>query len=56
MIKKDAVYSWGKRETYVFAHIKQEIVEAPTLYIPYFNKYFLLYTFASDTSLTVVLT
>lgn len=49
---KDAIYKWEKRETYVFSHIKQEIIEAPTLYNPYFNKDFLLYTFAYDTSLS----
>ena len=36
--------------------MKQDIVEAPTLYNPYFKKYFLLYNFSSDTSIIVVLT
>ena len=48
MIKKDTVYSWGKREKNAFTCIKQAIVEALALYIPYFNKYFLLSTFTSD--------
>lgn len=38
----------------MFSCIKQAIVEAPSLYNPYFSKYFILYTFASDTSLVVV--
>jgi len=53
MIKKDEVYRWDKREKDAFSHIKQAITEARALYSPYFS--FLLYTFASDTSLLVVL-
>ena len=56
MIKKDVVYSWGKREKDAFACINQAIVHAHALYNPYFNKDFLLYTFDSDNSLIVVLT
>lgn len=56
MIKKDAVYSWGKREKYAFTPIKKAISEAPTLYNLEFKKYFLLYTFAFDNSLTAVFT
>lgn len=39
-----------------FSCIKQAIVEAPTLYNPYFKRDFLLYTFIYDTSLFAVLT
>lgn len=46
MIKKDVVYSGGKREKYTFTWIKQAITEAPTLYIVDFKKDFLLHTFA----------
>ena len=56
MIKKYAVYIWGKREKYTFTHIKQAIAEAPTLYSPNFKRDFLLYTFTFDNSLTTVLT
>ena len=56
MVKKDAVYNWGKREKDAFTHFKQAIIEAPMLYIPNFSKGFFLYTFASDTSLSIVLT
>lgn len=56
MIKKDAVYSWDKRENFSFTRIKQDITYVPTLYNPKFKKDFLLYTFASDKSFTAVLT
>jgi len=56
MIRKDAVYNWGKKEKDAFTCIKQSIVEVPILYSPNCNKYFFLYTFSSDTSLTDVLT
>lgn len=55
MVKKDAIYRRDKRENNVFPHIKQVIAKAPTLYNSYFTKYFLLYTFTSNTSLTLVL-
>jgi len=55
MINKVAVYKRDNMENNMFSHIKQAIVEAPTLYIPNFSKDFLLYTFASNTSLFVVL-
>jgi len=36
MIKKDTIYKWDIREKDAFAHIKQAIAEAPTLYSPEF--------------------
>lgn len=56
IIKKDAVYSWGKWENNAFTCVKKAIAKAPTLYNPYFNKYFLLYIFTSDKLLATVLT
>jgi len=56
VIKKHVVYSWGKKEKYAFAQIKEAIAEAPALYNPNFKKNFLLYTFASDNSLATILT
>lgn len=56
MIKKDVVYSWGKREKYEFTHIKQAIAKVPALYNPDFKKDFLLYTFTSNNSLAALLT
>jgi len=56
MIKKDAIYKWDKMEKDAFAHIRQAIAEAPTLYNPKFNKDFMLYTITYDTSLNVIVT
>lgn len=56
MVKKDALYKWDKRENDMFSCIKKGIAKAPTLYNLDFKKYFLLYTFTSDTSLIIVLT
>lgn len=56
MVKKDAFYKCDKRENDVFPYIKHTIAEAPAFYSPDFNKYFLLYTFSSDTSLFIMLT
>lgn len=56
MVNKDAIYKWDKREKETFSRINKAIVEAPALYSLDFRKYFLLYTFASDTSLVAMLT
>lgn len=56
MIKKDAVYKWDKRGKDTFTHIKEAIAEASTLYSLDFNQDLLLYTFASDTYIVVMLT
>jgi hypothetical protein len=42
-------------EKEVFKNIKAIIATAPSLHSPYFSKDFLLYTFASDHSLAVVI-
>ena len=51
MVKKDVVYKWDKGGKYAFSYINQAIVEELSLRNPNFNKVFLLYTFASNTSL-----
>ena len=43
-------------EKNAFSNIKTSIVHAPSLKSPNFKKYFILYTFAFDDSLAVVLT
>lgn len=49
-------YKWENWEKHAFAQIKQVIVDAPTLFSPNYGKYFLLYTFVADSSITAVLT
>ena len=56
MIKKDAYFKWTKEIKYSFIKIKEAIVEPPTLRSPDFEKYFILYTFSSDHSITSILT
>jgi hypothetical protein len=56
MIKKYVQFKWTSIEKEAFENIKAAIVTAPSLQSPYFTKDFLLYTFASDHSLAVVLT
>ena len=43
-------------EKNAFSNIKTSIPHTPSLKIPNFKKYFILYTFASDDSLAAVLT
>lgn len=56
MIKKEVVLKWNKESQEDLCHIKEANVEAPTLISLYFDKGFILYTFASDTSYAAVLT
>lgn len=55
-IKKDAISKWDKMEKYAFTQIKQAITNSLALYSPYFGKVFMLYTFASNMSIAVMLT
>ena len=56
MIKNNAMFQWNLSEREAFDKIKQAIAEAPSLQSPDFGKGFILYTFASDSSLVAVLT
>ena len=56
MIKKNAVFKWNLPEKEAFAKIKQAIAEAPSLQSPDFSRGFILYTFASYSSLAAILT
>lgn len=55
MIKKNATLKWNLLEKEAFNKIKQAIAEAPSLQSPDFSRSFILYTFASDSSLLAVL-
>jgi hypothetical protein len=56
MIKKDIQFKWTYVEKEAFEKIKDTIAATPTLQSPNFTKKFLLYTFASNHSLAIVLT
>ena len=56
MIKKDFNFKWTKERREAFENIKETIAKAPTLRSPNFDNEFMIYTFASDHSIVVVLT
>ena len=56
MVKKNALFKWNEIEKSAFSKIKTAVAHAPSLKIPNFDKYFILYTFASNDSLAAVLT
>ena len=56
MVKQSVQFKWTDVEKNAFSKIKTSIAHAPSLKSPKFKKYFILYTFASDDSLAVVLT
>jgi hypothetical protein len=56
MIKKDANFKWTNERKEAFRKIKEAIVEDPTLWSPYFDREFILYTFDSDHSIATMLT
>jgi hypothetical protein len=56
MIKKNVDYKWGHKEKESFIKIKEEIAKSRALLSLYVNKYFFLYTFASDIVFATTLT
>ena len=56
MVKQSVQFKWTAIEKVSFKDIKAAIAQAPSLRSPEFEKDFILYTFASDNSLVVVLT
>ena len=56
MVKKSVQFKSTNVEKNAFSKIKIAVVHAPSLRSPNFDKYFILYTFASDDSLAAVLT
>ena len=56
MIKKDFNFKWTKKKRETFYKIKEAIVEAPTLWSSNFDNELILYTFASNHLIAVVLT
>ena len=56
MVKQSVQFKWTDIEKVAFKDIKIAIVEPPSFKCPDFEKDFILYTFASDNSLSPVLT
>ena len=55
MLKKDNDVKWTNEATESFEHIKKVIGEAPVLASPNYLKEFLIFSFASEHTITVVL-
>ena len=56
MVKQSVQFKWTNSEKGAFDKIKTSTAHEPSLKSPNFEKDFILYTFASDNSLAVVLT
>ena len=56
MVKQSVQFKWTDVEKNTFSKIKIAVAHAPSLRSPYFEKDFILYTFASNDSLAAVLT
>ena len=56
MVKQSVQFKWTNVDKNAFRKIKISIAHAPSLKSPYFEKDFILYTFAFDDSLAAVLT
>ena len=56
MVKQSVQFKWTDSEKGAFNKIKTSIAHAPSLKSPNFEKYFILYTFASYNSLGAVVT
>ena len=56
LVKQSVHFKWTDSEKNAFNKIKTSIAHAPSLKSSNFEKDFILYTFASDDSLAVVLT
>ena len=55
MLKKDHEIKWTMEAKNSFKDIKKAISKAPMLVIPYFDQYFLVFSYASEHTIAVVL-
>jgi len=55
MLKKDAEIKWIPEDKEYFENIKQALVQALVLISPYYSKGFLIFSFASENNIVVVL-
>ena len=54
-MKKDRIFQWSKEAKQSFVSVKQAVSEAPVLVSPNFDKDFMLFSFASERTITGVL-
>ena len=55
MLKKDYSFQWSKEAKQSFTNIKQALFEAPVLVSPNFDKYFMIFSFASEHTIARVI-
>ena len=55
MLRKDHDIKWTAKSKKSFKDIKQAISEAPILVSPYFEKYFLVFSYASEHTVAAIL-
>jgi hypothetical protein len=55
MLKKDNDIKWYSKAKNSFEQIKRALGEAPVLASPYYTKYFIIFSFASENTIAVVL-
>ena len=55
MLRKAHEIKWKMEAKKYFKDIKPDISEAPLMEIPYFNKYFLIFSYASEHTVAAVL-
>ena len=55
MLKKDINFKWFVEAKHSFTYIKRDLSEVPVLVIPNFDKEFMIFLFASEHTIAVVL-
>ena len=56
LLKKDKIFEWTKDTHEYFRNIKKEITTPPVLISPYFQRDFIIYSFATEIAMASVLT
>jgi hypothetical protein len=56
LLKKDQKFEWTTNIQATFTKIKHAITTAPVLFIPNFDKDFILYSFSSEETIASILT
>ena len=56
MLKKDQRFEWTMDTQEAFSNIKKEITTTPVIISPYFQRDFIIYSFATETVVASILT
>ena len=55
LLKQDTPFMWDETTYLAFEALKNYLLSAPLLCPPYYTKYFILYLYASESTIRVVL-